>query len=128
MGWEDILKTFNAIDAMYDAQNMGLVSMITNRKGGRHRNNRAIMMPEELYHPKMTDSFGPNEEVLKYMFIITDDNGTVSVSFEGENYVIEFKEDLDFLVDLYTQFVLDEEEINSEKFKSVLREQYGDVV
>jgi len=123
MGWEDILKTFNAIDTMYDAQNMGLVSMITNKKGGRHRNNRSIMMPEELYDPKMTDSFGPNEEVLKYMFIITDDNGTVSVSFEGENYVIEFKEDLDFLVDSYMQFIVDERE----NFKSVLREQYGDV-
>jgi|TARA_R100000084_G_scaffold108353_1_gene70782 hypothetical protein len=124
MGWEDILKTFNAIDAMYDARNMGLASMITNRKGGRHRNNRAIMMPEELYHPKMTDSFGPNEEVLKYMFIITDDNGTVSVSFDGSSIVIEFKEDLDFLADSYMQFIEEERE----NFKRALREQYGDVV
>ena len=124
MGWEDILKTFNAIDAMYDARNMGLTSMITNRKAGRHRNNRAIMMPEELYHPKMTDSFGPNEEVLKYMFIITDDNGTVSVSFDGSSIVIEFKEDLDFLADSYMQFIEEERE----NFKRALREQYGDVV
>jgi len=124
MGWEDILKTFNAIDTMYDAQNMGLVSMITNKKGGRHRNNRSIMMPEELYDPKMTDSFGPNEEVLKYMFIITDDNGTVSVSFDGSSSVIEFREDLDFLADSYMQFIVDERE----NFKRALREQYGDVV
>jgi hypothetical protein len=124
MGWEDVLKTFNAIDAMYHAKNMGLMEMIQNKKGGRHRNNRAIMMPEELYHPKMTDSFGPNDEVLKYMFIITDDNGTVSVFFDGSSSVIEFREDLDFLADSYMQFIEEERE----NFKRALREQYGDVV